>query len=721
MKRNRTLIIFLVFIMFLFMPTIVKADDYSIENIDMQVEIKENGDLKIEEKLIYNFNGKYNGIYITIPYGLNDSKYDKIRKQNALINDSFYNASTYNINEISVDGKSYDRAYNATNGMSNVYTVESRTDTQSVDKIKIYSPSSYTTKTFNVVYTLKNVAVKHNDIGEIYYNFIGGNWDKTIKKLNIDISLPNNTSKENLYAFAHGPNYGVVTIKDKNNINLYIENVPTNNYVAGRILFDLKNIPNSTKKSNKSALSLIMQEEKDIYNKMNEKYRFKNITLGISIGLCIYWVILILAFEKDERYNIASCDDEMFEKYNPLIAGCLQGNRNALPRDIIAVILELVNKKYLNLRIEKNTSENKNKEYKYYLCINQQSTYEPDKIEKLILDWIHLKKNLNAESSSKKQEIELINELEELPKRKTSSSVFEEIDNRAMKYLNNMGANKSSVPTFLKIFNNIIFVIGIILGIVNIINSTNSNFEFSSVITEIIPYLIILGICAFIIFIKIYFRIKRFINKAVQEINGQKITITSITIILILTFIMVITAIINNNQFILAAELIIGISTLIILTDDLMMKNDQEAVVDYSKLNALKSKIENYSMMQEKDIKEVVLWEKYLTYAIAFGLASKVSKYIEPMLENKELSSLIDDRIMYNFIENDYSYFILRVEEPSERRISEIMENNGGSNGSSKGSFSAGRRRKFFWRWRVLWWRRKRPEAEELFKNRCEE
>ena len=64
----------------------------------------------------------------------------------------------------------------------------------------------------------------------------------------------------------------------------------------------------------------------------------------------------------------------------------------------------------------------------------------------------------------------------------------------------------------------------------------------------------------------------------------------------------------TKNQIALVTELLIGVSTLIILTDDLMMKNDPIIAEDYSRLNALKYKIENYSMMQNRDVKEIVLW-----------------------------------------------------------------------------------------------------------------
>ena len=58
-------------------------------------------------------------------------------------------------------------------------------------------------KTFDLYYTIKNLCVKHNDVGELYYNFIGGKWECDINKLNIDIYLPNN--QDELKIWGHGP------------------------------------------------------------------------------------------------------------------------------------------------------------------------------------------------------------------------------------------------------------------------------------------------------------------------------------------------------------------------------------------------------------------------------------------------------------------------------------------------------------------------------------
>ena len=110
----------------------------------------------------------------------------------------------------------------------------------------------------------------------------------------------------------------------------------------------------------------IMQEEEGIYKNNEKKQRFTIKVLLLAIALFIYWVILIFVYEKDKKYVTAyTGEDELFKKYNPLIAGCIQGSRDVLARDIIAVILNLMDKKLIKMEIL--PSARTNESYTYIL------------------------------------------------------------------------------------------------------------------------------------------------------------------------------------------------------------------------------------------------------------------------------------------------------------------------------------------------------------------
>ena len=243
----------LFFILFLITLQItVKADSYSIEKMNIEATIESSGDVNIRQTITYKFNGAYNGIYINIPYVIQDAEHDEIIENNR-INDNLYTGTGVTVNNI-IDSKStvYTETGRAWNGNSGVYTTNR---SNGIYSIKVYSPSEDETKTFILDYDIENLCVKHNDVGELYYNFIGGEWEVDINNLNIDIYLPDN--KEDIYIWGHGPLNGVSTIESKEHANFKVDKVRKGQYVAARVMFDPSYIVDSSKLSGINARDII--------------------------------------------------------------------------------------------------------------------------------------------------------------------------------------------------------------------------------------------------------------------------------------------------------------------------------------------------------------------------------------------------------------------------------------------------------------------------------
>lgn len=63
----------------------------------------------------------------------------------------------------------------------------------------------------------------------------------------------------------------------------------------------------------------------------------------------------------------------------------------------------------------------------------------------------------------------------------------------------------------------------------------------------------------------------------------------------------------------------------------------QKGVDEKNKWKAFKKFMEDFSMLDQKDIPDVVLWEKYLVFATAFGISEKVLKQLKvvyPQIED---------------------------------------------------------------------------------------
>ena len=72
----------------------------------------------------------------------------------------------------------------------------------------------------------------------------------------------------------------------------------------------------------------------------------------------------------------------------------------------------------------------------------------------------------------------------------------------------------------------------------------------------------------------------------------------------------------------------------LILMNIISFKNSKKHIFtekgkdEYKKIAGLKKYIEDYSLMEEKNISSTILWEEYLSYAVAFGIPNKITNKI---------------------------------------------------------------------------------------------
>lgn len=705
MKKQIKILISLIAILItiLMLEQKVQAKSYYIEEMDIQATIQENGHLEVEQTLEYSFNGDYNGVYLTIP-----TKYENKEEVISKIDDSIYNAQgvvlksvtqVENNNEIT-----YKKVNSARNGQNGVFTEENNRD---VYKLKIYSPAQNENKTFKVKYTLKNVCVKHNDVGELYYNFIGGEWQCTIKKITINLFLLNNTEKVKIWG--HGPDNGVSKIINNTHVMLKVNNVPTGKYVAARLVFDKANIPNAQKNSNIDAYDLIYNQEQEIAKISDAKQNYTRKIYILGLILLVYWIVLLIKYEHDKKHPIVNIkEEELFKKYNPMLAGCLQGSREILARDIIAVILNLIDKKMIGLDI-KNTLEGK-ENYKYFINKLPNKGQEMDEIERYVYNWIF------AGSGA----VNLSDALERLAKDERASEKFKKLNQMVQNRLNEKGANLKGVPKILRIFNTILFIASIYISIKHVLSQ---GFEIYSDIDILMSILIIgfslLPFAMAILYIPLYLivAIRQKVTQLIHKITGQRVVTTAVTIIAISLTIIMLTVSLSNpaNRYIIADEILICVALLIMLTDNLMLKNRVDMIEDYCRVNGLKEKIENYTIMEDRDIEQVELWGKYLSYAVSFGIADKISKRIKGLHIDDDILDLMNNNIG-QYVFSDYSLFYAHVSVEGRflKQYGKVTKNIIKAAGRPGGSGRSGRRRRFLWRRRLFAEAEAEAEVEEL-------
>lgn len=693
-KRIKIFILFFLFIIITAVTNNCYGKSYSIDNMNIEATILEDGSVSVKQEIQYTFKGQYNGVYITIPYELNDKEYDSFRNQGEL-KDSLYTNSGVEIKKVEIGQIELPLINYASTAPSNVYSV---IDENSEKILKIFSSSYNETKNFQIEYILKNVCVKHEDVGELYYNFIGGRWDTTIKNLNIDVYL--NTNNSNLSIWGHGNYNGFSEIISSSHAIFKTQNVRPGEYVGARLMFDIESIPFCTKTSGIMAKSLIMQDEDIIGENIEAKKSHNKKTILFCLILFIYWIILLLAYEADKKRFVSDFDDEeLFDKYNPLIAGCLQGSRDILARDIIAVILNLVNKKIIKLDLQPVlTHSSKGNQYMYIITKVPEKESELDKTERYIYNWIF----------EKNDTVELSNRLKMIPKERDANVKFKNLDALAKNELNVIGANRQAVPKFVRFLNNILLILTVLWGYVSIqelvLNIFNPDILKMSAYILVIMIVQLLPVLMLLIYIPVWLisKIRRKIIGKVQKISGQKVVSTSITILIISSIFMVITGFFSSARGLVLNELLITISLIICLTDNLMLKNSNDISGDYSKLHILKDKIKDYTLSNFRDMEQIFLWDRYLAYAVSFGIADKIIKRIGNMVNDEDLIMvMVSEKTMLHWIYTDYGDFYRYASLDSRflksygKSISSVAKayarsSDSGSHGGSGGGFSGG-------------------------------
>ncbi|MPW24339.1 DUF2207 domain-containing protein [Alkalibaculum sp. M08DMB] len=358
-------------------PSVKAEEALTISSWNVDASILETGDLTIVEDITFEFNDQYNGVFREI-----------ILEKTSGIADLHVKEILQN------EDLEYSEANDADNGDQGVFVVEESSDDV---LIKIFSPSENEEKTFRISYIVKNVAIRYNDIGELYYKFLGSENETPIDNFTVNIQLPKSISEDSKI-FAHGPLNGEMGKKAVDTFFLRVNNVNSNTFVEARVLFPSEYISLSTNRADINNYENILEEEADFQKKIEEDLQKKE-TIGklleqtsiiaVILGFGLF-VILIFSFRRRNKSNETEEYSRIPEDCTPAIAASL----TSIPIDsntIIATILDLFRKGYLRVDYERESNSKKSDEKAVIISkvkedINSLSNHEKHFIKWLIDD-----------------------------------------------------------------------------------------------------------------------------------------------------------------------------------------------------------------------------------------------------------------------------------------------------------------------------------------------
>ncbi|MCC6710990.1 MAG: DUF2207 domain-containing protein, partial [Candidatus Pacebacteria bacterium] len=171
--------------------------EYQISSVNIQAELKTDGSMEVTETRTYNFTGDFRFAYQRINLKP-DQKTDPGRSESYRVRiKSLCDEKTcYKF----VEPNKIDLTERR-NNQPGTYTVIYNND-------EVYIQWHYATvngsKVFKLNYLVDNAVTLHEDVAELYWQFVGSEWEVAQKNITVDLNLPDGISGDDIEAWGHG-------------------------------------------------------------------------------------------------------------------------------------------------------------------------------------------------------------------------------------------------------------------------------------------------------------------------------------------------------------------------------------------------------------------------------------------------------------------------------------------------------------------------------------
>lgn len=126
----------------------------------------------------------------------------------------------------------------------------------------------------------------------------------------------------------------------------------------------------------------------------------------------------------------------------------------------------------------------------------------------------------------------------------------------------------------------------------------------------------------------------------------------------------------------------------------LFNKKTEKGVLHYSKWKAFKKFLLDFGNFDEKDLPEIILWERYLVYANIFGIADKLSKTMKIKFNelhyNTNDGDIMFDYILWSNLNSSINSTVSSSISTAHTKIAEVASTRSSSGSGFGGGFSSG-------------------------------
>lgn len=502
-------------------------------------------------------------------------------------------------------------------------------------------------RVYEISYKVEDAIGKYTDYSQLYWQFVGENFEIDANKIRGVIILPNEANnKEEIRVWGHtkGLN-GEIYATDNDKIEFTIDDFKAGTYVEIRTLFPNYILNEEVKREyNHEILGTVLDEEEDWANEANRIRNIRNLLVVVYyIVIIIISILLIINIIKKIKLIVTrklrkpSQEITYFreiprEDASPGEAVYLlkkaKGNlqSNDIGKIFSATILNFSLKKLIEVEEKQNE---KGKEEIYIKLKDKEGILNlKNKDEKAVGEFL-----ISAFGGRENTEIS-VKELEKFIKKSSPTNILN-IQQRI-----GSGFNRKLIE--LKIID----------------KEAKSNYENESGKQAVKISLILMVICLGILII--------------EKLGDLAIAGTiAFEVIFFLNIIISGIAIYKINFY------------------------TQQGRDEIEKWRGLKKYMEEFSLLNEREVPEIAIWEKFLVYATAFGIADKVLKQLKVVYPDIENSINVNTYpYMYLMIHTNFSRsFSNAISSSMSSAYSSASGGGGGFSGGGGGRSEAGGRR----------------------------
>jgi uncharacterized membrane protein len=334
---------FLLFIVFSFcwVRQALAAKDYHIESVMIDAQLNPDGSMNIKEKRTYRFEGHFHWATYFLP----------TEKTGGVVD--FF---------VGEEGKPYLRSEEKKEG---TYQYE---ETSESIKAKWFFDAEDETRTFIISYKILDVVKLYQDAAILYHKFIGTGWDKPSQQVEVNIYPPESIKKEELKAWAHGPLWGKIEIKDNGTIIAEVRGLPANTFWEARAIYPLNLFLQVKNVIPEQIVLKILSEEKRWAEEANQtreewikkqeakKTRKKYGAWVVSVigGIGVLWAISL--YNRYGRKHKVPFPDTLYSEFPseipPALLSYLLYRGQTTGQALVGTLLDLARRDFLKIKEE---------------------------------------------------------------------------------------------------------------------------------------------------------------------------------------------------------------------------------------------------------------------------------------------------------------------------------------------------------------------------------